>query len=133
MKRAAVVLCLIFAVGTALGVVGSLNAQEPSLKRTEVLRVDMAGMEGKEAHMWVAEIAPGAETAKHSHPTPRFVYVIEGSVTVEFEGGSPEVFKAGEGFQEMPGVEHTFRNASTSEAAKALGFQIAGSGQPLQY
>ena len=117
----------------SVGVVGSLNAQEPSLKRTEVLRVDMAGMEGKEAHMWVAEIAPGAETAKHSHPTPRFVYVIEGSVTVELEGGSPEVFKAGEGFQSMPGVEHTFRNASASEAAKALGFQIAGKGQPLQY
>ena len=83
--------------------------------------------------MWVAEIAPGAATAKHSHPTPRFVYVMEGSVTVEFEGGFPEVFKVGEGFQEMPGVEHTFRNASTSEAAKALGFQIAGKGQPLQY
>ena len=73
MKRATVVLCLLLVVGTVLGVVQSLNAQEPSLKRTEVLRVDMAGMEGKEAHMWVAEIAPGAETAKHFHPTPRFV------------------------------------------------------------
>ena len=82
--------------------------------------------------MWVAEIAPGAETAKHSHPTPRFVYVIEGSVTVEFEGGSPQVFTAGEGFQEKPGVEHTFRNASTTVAAKALGFQIAERDQPLQ-
>ncbi len=133
MKRNTVILCLLVVVGTAFGVVAILNAQEPALKRIEVLRVDVAGMEGKEAHMWVAEIAPGAATAKHTHPTPRFVYVMEGSVTVEFEGGSPEVFKAGEGFQEMPGVEHTFRNASTSEAAKALGFQIAGKGQPLQY
>ena len=132
MKREIVVPCLILAVGVALGVVGNVNAREPSLKRTEVLRVDMVGMEGKEAHMWVAEIAPGAETAKHSHPTPRFVYVIEGSVTVEFEGGSPQVFTAGEGFQEKPGVEHTFRNASTTEAAKALGFQIAERDQPLQ-
>lgn len=119
-------------VAAAFGVVESLNSQEPSLKRTEVLRVDMAGMEGKEAHMWVAEIAPGATTAKHSHPTPRFVYVMEGAVTVEFDGGSPQVFTAGEGFQEKPGVEHTFRNASTTEAAKALGFQIAGRDQPLQ-
>ncbi len=133
MNRATVVLFLLLVVGVVLGVAESLGAQEPSLKRTEVLRVDMAGMEGKEAHMWVAEIAPGAATGKHSHPTPRFVYVIQGSVTVEFEGGSPEVFKAGEGFQEMPGVEHTFRNASASEVAKALGFQIAGKGQPLQY
>jgi quercetin dioxygenase-like cupin family protein len=131
MKRNAVILCLLV-VGIGFGVVAILNAQEPSLKRIEVLRVDMAGMEGKEAHMWVAEIAPGAATAKHSHPTPRFVYVMEGSVTVEFEGGSTQDFTAGEGFQEKPGVEHTFRNASTTEAAKALGFQIAGRGQPLQ-
>ncbi len=78
MKRNTVILCLLVVVVTAFGVVASLNAQEPSLKRIEVLRVDMAGMEGKEAHMWVAEIAPGAATAKHSHPTPRFVYVMEG-------------------------------------------------------
>jgi quercetin dioxygenase-like cupin family protein len=132
MKRVIVVSCLILAVGTALGVVGSLNAQEPSLERTEVLRVDVAEMEGKEAHMWVADIAPGAATAKHSHPTPRFVFVMEGSVTVEFEGGSTQDFTAGEGFQEKPGVEHTFRNASSTEAARALGFQIAGKGQPLK-
>ncbi len=132
MKRNTVILCFLVVVGTAFGVVAILNAQEPSLKRIEVLRVDMAGMEGKEAHMWVAEIAPGAATAKHSHPTPRFVYVIEGSVTVEFEGESTQDFTAGEGFQEKPGVEHTFRNASTTEAAKALGFQIAERGQRLQ-
>ena len=132
MKRATVVLCLLLVLGTVLGVVKSLNAQEPSLKRTEVLRVDMAGMEDKEAHMWVVDIAPVSATAKHSHPTPRFVFVMEGSVTVEFEGGSTQDFTAGEGFQEKPGVEHTFRNASTTEAAKALGFQIAGRGQPLQ-
>jgi hypothetical protein len=33
----------------------------------------------------------------------------------------------------MPGVVHNFRNASTTEPAKALGFQIAGKGQALQY
>ena len=88
---------LILAIGIALGLIGGqlLSAQRP-LERTEILKTDMAGMEGQEAHMWVAEIAPGAATARHSHPTPRFVYVIQGSVTVEFEGGSPEVFKAGE-------------------------------------
>ena len=86
MKRNTVILCLPVVVGAAFGVVAILNAQELSLKRTEVLRVDIAGMEDKEAHMWVAEIAPGAATAKHSHPTPRFV--MEGSVTVEFEGGA---------------------------------------------
>ncbi len=133
MRRVAIMLGSIFAVGIALGGNQFLSAQQPPLKRTELLKMDMAGMEGKEAHMWVAEIAPGAATGKHSHPTPRFVYVIEGSVTLEVNGKSPQIFKAGEGFHEMPEVEHNFRNASTTEAAKALGFQIAGQGQPLQY
>ena len=135
MRRVAILLGWVFAVGIALGAIGNpvLKAQQPPLKRTEVLKMNMAGMEGKEAHMWVAEISPGAATGKHSHPTPRFVYVIEGSVTLEVDGKSPQIFEAGEGFQEMPDVVHNFRNATTTEPAKALGFQIAGKGQPLQY
>jgi quercetin dioxygenase-like cupin family protein len=135
MRRATIMLGLTFAVGIAFGVLGNqfLNAQPPPLKRTEVIRTAMAGMEGKEAHMWIAELAPGAATGKHSHPTPRFVYVIAGSVTLEVEGKAPQTFKAGAGFQELPEVVHNFSNVSTSEPAKALGFQIAGKGQPLQY
>ena len=133
MRRVAIMLGSIFAVGIALGGNQFLNAQRPPLKRTELLKMDMAGMEGKEAHMWVAEIAAGSATGKHSHPTPRFVYAIEGSVTLEVDGKSPQIFKAGEGFQETPEVVHNFRNASKAEAAKAVGFQIAGKGQPLQY
>ncbi len=135
MRRVAIVLGSSLAIGIALGAIGSqlLRAQQPLLERTEVLRTDVAGMEGMEAHMWVAEIAPGAATGRHSHPTPRFVYVLEGSVAVEVDGQSPQVFRAGAGFQEMPDVVHDFRNASTTEPAKALGFQIARKGQPLQY
>ncbi len=125
---------LIFAVGITLGVIGSqlLSAQGP-LERSEVLKTDVAGMEGQEAHMWIAEIAPGAATGRHSHATARFVYVMQGSVTLEVDGKSPQIFKAGEGFQEIPDVVHDFRNASATEPAKALGFQIAPKGQPLQY
>ena len=89
-------------------------------------------MEGKVAHMWIAEVGPGTATGRHSHPTPRFVYVMEGSVILEVEGKPPQTFKAGQGFQEMPDIVHNFRNASTTEPAKALGFQIAAKGQPLQ-
>lgn len=134
MRRVAIVVGLTF-LSILLGAGGdqAVDAQAQPLKRTEVLKVDMAGMEGKEAHMWVADIAPGAATGKHSHPTPRFVYVIAGSVVLEIEGKSPQTFNAGEGFQEMPGTVHNFRNASAAQPAKALGFQIAGKGQPLQY
>lgn len=98
--------------------------------RVPVLQTDTTG--GNEAHMWVAEIEPGAETGLHSHPTPRFVYVIEGAVVLEIEGEPDRTFAAGEGFQERPGVVHNFRNASATRPARAMGFQTAAPSQALQ-
>ena len=72
------------------------------------------------------------QQAGHSHPTPRFVYVIEGAVVLELDGKSPQTFKVGQAFAETPDAIHDFRNASTTEPAKALGFQYARKGQALQ-
>ena len=101
-----------------------------TMTRVPVFQTDTTG--GDEAHMWVAEIEPGAETGQHSHPTPRFVYVIEGAVVVEIQGQPDQRFEEGEGFQERPGVVHNFRNASATQPARAMGFQIAAPGQALQ-
>ena len=109
------------------------NAQQPSLKRTELLKTELAGRGGEEMHIWTADIAPGAATGRHYHPTPRFVVVLEGSVVLEMDGKPPQTFKAGTAFQEPPDVVHNFRNASSTEPAKALGIQYAGKGQPLQH
>jgi quercetin dioxygenase-like cupin family protein len=135
MKRIAVVLAFTLTLGITLGAVGTryLDAQQPALKRTELLRTAMAEMEGKEAHIWIADIAPGAATGSHRHPTTRFVYVVAGAVVLELEGQPPRTYRAGEAFAERPDVPHNFRNASTTESATALGFQIAGKGQPLQH
>jgi quercetin dioxygenase-like cupin family protein len=133
MKRLTLVLAFGIMLGFTLGLLGSPAAQTPAIQRTELLRGDMPGMDGQEAHMWVADIAPGAATGVHRHPTPRFVYVIAGAVTLEVDGQPPRSFRAGEGFQELPDVGHNFRNASVSEPARALGLQIAAKGKPLQY
>ena len=103
-----------------------------TMTRVPVLQTDTTG--GNEAHMWVAEIEPGAETGLHSHSTPRFVYVIEGAVVLEIDGQPDRTFEEGEGFQERPGVVHNFRNANASATrpARAMGFQIAAPGQVLQ-
>ena len=133
MRGLRLTLSLTFALGIALGSAGQLALQQQKIKRTDVLSEGVAGVEGNDAHMWVAEVPPGAATGKHRHPTPRFVYVLAGAVTLEVEGQAPRTFKAGEAFQEPPDVTHNFRNASETESAKALGFQIAGKSQPLQY
>ena len=118
----------------ALGVIGSqlVSAQQQPIKRTDLLKLDLVEIKDNEMHVWVADIAPGAATGRHSHPTPRFVYVIEGAVVLELDGKSPQTFKAGQAYVEMPNEVHNFRNASTTEPAKALGFQYAAKGQALQ-
>jgi quercetin dioxygenase-like cupin family protein len=135
MKRSTVVCISAFVVAIAVCVAEeqSGNAQQPPLRRTELLKTDLAGLDGKEMHIWTADIAPGAATGKHYHPTPRFVVVLEGSVVLEIDGKPPQTFKAGQAFQESPDVVHNFRNASSTEPAKALGIQYAGKGQPLQH
>ena len=123
---------LIAGIGLCLIGVQISSAQQPSIKRTDLLKVNLADLGDKEMNVWVADIAPGAATGRHIHPTPRFVYVLEGTVVVEIDGKSPQTFKAGQAFVEMPNVIHNFRNASTTEPAKGLGFQYAGKDQALQ-
>jgi quercetin dioxygenase-like cupin family protein len=120
-------------IGIALGVIVSqLASAQQSLKRTDLLKVDIGEIENSEMNVWVADIAPGAATGRHSHPTPRFVYVMEGAVVVELDGKPPQTFKTGQAFAEMPHEIHNLRNASSTESVKALGFQYARKGQPLQ-
>src|SRR3954447_21032935 len=107
-------------------------AQQQPIKRTDLLKTYLSDMEGKEMHVWVADIMPGAATGPHFHPTPRFVYVLEGAVVLEIDGKAPQTFRVGQAFVEMPDERHNFRNASGTEPAKALGFQYAGKGQQLQ-
>ncbi len=134
MSRAARLPILTLIAGIAFSVVGGqvTNAQQQPIKRTDLLKSELAEITDNEMQVWIADIAPGAATGRHSHPTPRFVYVLEGAVVLELDGKPPQAFKAGQAFAEMPNEIHNFRNASTTEQAKALGFQYASKGQALQ-
>ena len=72
MKRTALSLVLTLAVGLTLGVLGDrfLSAQQQPIKRTELLKTAIEGMEGKEGVIYIAELAPGAAAGKHFHPGP---------------------------------------------------------------
>jgi quercetin dioxygenase-like cupin family protein len=126
-------IALVLTFGSALGVTGNplAGAQQP-LTRTDLLKLDMGEIKNGEMNVWVADIPPGAATGRHSHPTPRFVYVIAGAVVLELDGKPSQTFKTGQAFAEMPDQIHNFRNASSTESAKALGFQYARKDQPLQ-
>jgi hypothetical protein len=61
-------------IGVALGMIGSqfAGAQQPALERTDLLKLDLGEIkEDSEMNVWVADIAAGAATGRHTHPTPR--------------------------------------------------------------
>ena len=56
------------------------------------------------------EIQPGKESGRHMHPVPTYVHILEGTLTVEFEDGSRQQFKAGSGFLEVINTWHNGKN-----------------------
>jgi quercetin dioxygenase-like cupin family protein len=63
-----------------------------------------------------AEIPPGAAVGWHEHPNLRYVYVIEGQLTIEMEDGTRRVFPAGTIFVEAVKTRHRGMNTGTTPA-----------------
>jgi quercetin dioxygenase-like cupin family protein len=138
MKQTVVMLAVALALGIAVGMIGSqvLNAQQEPVTRTVLLKTDLAGIEGKEANMFLANIAPGAATPKHYHPGHEFAYVLEGSGILEEEGKAPvtlkpEVFFYLRSSSEKAEYVHAAKNTSATDPLKILAVLITEKGQPL--
>jgi quercetin dioxygenase-like cupin family protein len=58
----------------------------------------------------LAEVAPGGQVGRHLHPNPLFVYILEGTLTIEMEGHGTHAFHAGEGLAEVVNTWHNGRN-----------------------
>ena len=78
------------------GAADGANAQDQPIKRTELIRADVANVAGKETVIYIADVQPGAEGARHTHYGDEFVYVLEGSLTVTPDGKDPVTLKRGE-------------------------------------
>ena len=75
------------------------------------------------------DIGPGGETGRHMHPYPAFVYVLEGTVEVEMEGGTVHTYKAGDSFLEVLNTWHNGRNKGAA-ATKLLVVFAGVKGRP---
>ena len=115
-------------VGLALTAALGL-AQAQGFKRTEVQRGDLSAP-GREGVQAVAEIQPGAQSGKHTHPGEEIGYVLQGPVVVEIDGMAAKTLKTGEGFIIPAGKVHNARNTGSS-VAKVLGTYIIEKGKPL--
>ena len=133
MKRTAMMFGLTLTLGIAVGVIWDrvLSAQQEPVKRVELRRTDLAGIQGKEGIVVSSEIAPGAAIGKHYHPGHEFVYLLAGSGILEAEGKPPLTVKAGDTFYLPPKQVHDFKNNSKTAPVKNLIFLIVEKGQPV--
>jgi quercetin dioxygenase-like cupin family protein len=73
----------------------------------------------------IAEVAPGGQVGRHMHPVPLFVYMLDGTLSIEMDGHGTHTFNAGQGFAEVTNVWHNGRNLTD----KPVRFLIVFSGQ----
>lgn len=118
------------ALSLMLGVaLAAENAPPPNA--TQLMTHDLEGIPGKEMLVLLVEYPPGGVSQPHRHDASVFVYVLEGSVTMQVAGSAQVTLKAGETFYEKPGDIHvTSTNASSSAPAKFLVYMVKNKGAP---
>jgi quercetin dioxygenase-like cupin family protein len=131
--RTFLIVVLAVIVGTGIGLSGGhlLNAQQLPVKRTMLIQTDLAGGGGREANMYITEVEPGVDAGRHYHHAHTFVYVLNGSITIQEQGKSPVTYGPGKAFHEPPKMVHDAKNASATAPVKLLVFQALERGQPL--
>jgi len=98
----------------------------------ELMTRNLAGMSGKELRMLTVEYLHGGASLPHRHNAQVFVYVLEGAVTMQVQGGAPVTLGVGETFYEAPEDIHTVSaNASRTKPARILVFMVRDVGTPL--
>jgi quercetin dioxygenase-like cupin family protein len=63
----------------------------------------------------VVTLAPGETTAKHHHDVPVFIYMLEGEVSVDYEGHGKKVYRAGDAFMEAMAAPHAATNVGKTQ------------------
>jgi quercetin dioxygenase-like cupin family protein len=107
-----------------------LEAQPTGLKRTLLLKTELAGIDGREVYLGTAELAPGASAGRHFHDGHEIGYVLEGTARFEVEGQAPVDLKPGDHYHVDTGTRHDARNAG-SGPAKVLAIYLIEKGKPL--
>ena len=110
-------------------VTGTLVTHEP--KVTQVLSKDLTDIPGKEGLMLTVEYPPGGEDPVHRHNAHAFVYVLEGSIVMQLQGGKETTLTPGQTFYEGPDDVHVIgRNASQTKPAKFVVLLVKDKGAP---
>ncbi len=131
MQPSAMLIVSVLIAGILTGSVGTraLQAQPQGVKRSPLLQRDLAGIDGKEAVMFLAEIAPGTESGRHYHPGTEIAYVLSGTGVMEVDGQGPSDLREGAHAMNAPNTIHNARNTG-SAPLKILVVMVHPKGEP---
>jgi quercetin dioxygenase-like cupin family protein len=111
------------------------NIPAPATTVTTVLeQLLKEKLDGKETKLTLLEVeyAPGASTPPHRHPGPVAVYVLEGAIESQLEGGPSRTYRHGDAFFELAHGKHLVsRNASSLMPARFLAYFLTPRDEPL--
>lgn len=101
------------ASGTA-SAVAAAEGREVLLEAQELTTLDQAIAYPRktpaQVTSYVTTLEPGQETGWHRHRVPVFVYVLEGSVSVEYDAGVVKDYSAGSAYMEAEDIWHNGTN-----------------------
>ncbi|MGD9727930.1 MAG: cupin domain-containing protein [Nitrospiraceae bacterium] len=99
---------------------------------TPLMSKDLPEIPGREVLMITVEKGPGGSDPIHRHNAHGFIYVLEGSIVMQVEGGKEVTLTPGQTFYEGPNDVHTVgRNASDTKPVKFLVFLVKDKGAPV--
>jgi quercetin dioxygenase-like cupin family protein len=143
MKRLTITsLVLVLMAAIMVGAIGVLVVSAQEQKEVYVPTADIKplvdnkplhGVDGKHVTIVHGSFPAGWLGGRHYHTGPVYVYVLEGSFTIDEQGKPRQTFTVGQLYEEPIGTPMQARNISISEQLKVLLFQVHGQGEPLAY
>ena len=103
-------------------------APSPAIKRTLLQKVEVPGT-NYETILGMAEIGPGMNADRHTHPGPETGTLIEGEMVLMIEGQPDRTVKAGDSYQIPVGIVHDVR--AVGGPAKGVAIYIVPKGAAL--
>jgi quercetin dioxygenase-like cupin family protein len=114
------------------GMIGLVGSAAQAAKVTELQTRPLAGLPGKEGTMILVEYAPDDVDPLHRHDASVFLYVLEGTIIMQVEGGKLVTLHPGQTyFEGRDDVHIVGRNASRTKTAKFVAVLIKNEGAPI--
>jgi quercetin dioxygenase-like cupin family protein len=104
----------------------SAVAQQPGIKRTIVRTIDFPA--GYTTVTAIVELSAGSCSGRHIHPGVDTGYVMQGDLTLKFDGKPDQVLKAGDSFEASPFTPH---DACSVAGTKVVDTWVIERGKPL--